>query len=216
MDTKSTKQMQTWSSDFGREYTDRNPHTAQEMDDLYKVDFGVLRSQLNKEFVGDLDRNGKILEVGANVGAQLAALKELGFKNLYGIELQPYAVEQSRKFNPSLNIIQGSAFDIPFKTGYFDLVYTSGVLIHIGPQELPTALAEIHRCSKKYIWGFEYYAEKYSEIAYRGNTGLLWKGDFQGIYLNQFKDLKSIKYRDCPYLTAPENVDRMYLMEKRT
>lgn len=211
-----TKQIDTWSSDFGREYTDRNPHTAEEMDALYETDFRTTRSRLNEEFVGQLSRDIRILEVGANVGAQLAVLKKMGFKNLYGIELQSYAVEQSRKFNPALNIIQASAFDIPFKSEHFDLVYTSGVLIHIGPNELPMALAEIHRCSKRYVWGFEYYAPNYSEISYRGNTGLLWKGDFAGIYLKQFSDLVTVKTKDVPYVNSPEkNVDRMFLLEKK-
>src|SRR5688500_2777782 len=112
MEKKSTKQIETWSSDFGREYTDRNPHTAREMDEYYQTDFGVLRSKLNKDFLADLSRDAMILEVGANVGAQLDVLKQMGFKNLYGIELQDYAVEMSKKYNSGLNIIQGSAFDI--------------------------------------------------------------------------------------------------------
>lgn len=51
---------------------------------------------MNTLFLGDLDRSLRILEVGANVGFQLALLQRMGFCNLYGIELQPYAVERAR------------------------------------------------------------------------------------------------------------------------
>ena len=33
---KFTDQMKQWSSEFGIEYTERNPHTSELMDELYK------------------------------------------------------------------------------------------------------------------------------------------------------------------------------------
>ena len=101
----------------------------------------------------------------------------MGFVNLYGIELQSYAVELSKARTKRINIIEGSAFDIPYKDGYFDLVFTSGILIHINPSDIVWALREILRCTREYIWGFEYYADEYQEINYRGRSDLLWKTD---------------------------------------
>jgi len=51
-----------------------------------------------------------------------------------------------------INIIHGVADDIPFKDGYFDMVFTSGVLIHISPGNINRVLDEIYRCSREYIW----------------------------------------------------------------
>jgi pseudaminic acid biosynthesis-associated methylase len=115
----------------------------------------------------------KVLEIGSNVGNQLLCLQEAGFKNLYGIELQSYAVELSKSRTKGINIIQGSAFDIPFKNDFFDLIFTSGLLIHIAPEDITTVLDEIHRCTIKYIWCFEYYSDVYTKIEYRGHTDLL-------------------------------------------
>jgi len=56
-----------------------------------------------------------------------------GINNLYGIELQQYAIEKAKALTKRINIIHGVADDIPFKDGYFDMVFTSGVLIHIHP-----------------------------------------------------------------------------------
>jgi len=211
---KFTDQIQQWSSKFGKEYTERNPHTTEVMDELYKKQFGLTRTELNLTFLGNFDRSIKILEVGSNVGAQLQGLQKIGFKNLYGIEIQSYAVEVSKQHTKNINLIQGSAFDIPFKDSYFDLVFTSGVLIHINPDDLSIAIREIYRCASEYIWGFEYYADKRSEIQYRGHRNLLWKDNFAKLYLDKFRDLELVKEKHIKYIDN-DNVDSMFLIKKR-
>jgi len=211
---KLTEQIKNWSSTFGKEYTDRNPQTVAVMDELYKKQFGLTRTELNLMFLSDLDRSIKILEVGANVGTQLQGLQAIGFQNLYGIELQSYAVEESKKNTHNINLIQGSAFDIPFRDCYFDLVFTSGVLIHINPHDIDIVLREIYRCTSEYIWGYEYYADQYSEIPYRGSRNLMWKADFAKLYLDKFEDLEMIKEKRIKYLDN-DNLDSMFLMKKK-
>ena len=211
---KFTDQMQQWSSEFGKEYTERNPHTIEVMDELYKKQFGLTRTELNLMFLGNLDRTIKILEVGSNVGAQLHGLQKIGFKNLYGIEIQPYAVEVSKQNTKNINLIQGTAFDIPFKDSYFDIVFTSGVLIHINPDDLNIAIREIYRCTSEYIWGFEYYADKFSEIPYRGRRNLLWKANFAKLYLDEFSNLELVKEERIKYLDN-DNADSMFLIRKK-
>jgi len=137
----------------------------------------------------------------------------MGYKNLYGIEPQEYAVELSKKATKNINIIKGDVFNIPFKDNFFDLVFTSGVLIHINPHDVKRALREIYRCSKKYIWGFEYYADKYTEILYRGQKNLLWKANFLKIYQDIFPDLKVVKMKFLKYLDN-DNIDLMFLLKK--
>lgn len=210
-----TEQMSVWEKEFGKEYTDRNPLSEEEMNGLYEAQFGVTRSRLNEQFIGFLDRNAKILEVGSNVGTQLQLLKRMGFHSLYGVELQEYAVEKSKMATKGVNIIQGSAFDIPYKEAYFDMVYTSGVLIHIKPNDLGVALDEIHRCSNRFIWGFEYFSEAFEMIPYRGMENILWKGNYAREYLNRFPDLKLVQERALPYIKSP-NVDHMFLLEKQS
>jgi len=210
-----TSQMEEWSSEFGKEYTGRNPHSTEIMDELYKKQFGLSRTELNLLFLNDCRRSIRILEVGSNVGVQLQGLQELGFEYLYGIEVQPYAVEVGKQYAKNINLIQGSAFDIPFKDAYFDLVFTSGVLIHINPDDLKVAMREIYRCTKEYIWGFEYYAAEYSEIPYRGKRNLLWKANFAQLYLDNFEDLELIREERIKYLDG-DNVDAMFLIKKRS
>ena len=211
---KKSNQEISWEGAFGRDYTNRNPASIDEMDKLYTTQFGITRADLNLEFLNRFDHSIRILEVGANLGSQLQGLQKIGFTNLYGIELQPYAVEVSKENTKNINLIQGSAFDIPFKDSYFDLVFTSGVLIHINPDDLNAAMMEIYRCTGEYIWGFEYYADKYSEIPYRGRRNLLWKAPFAKLYLDEFGDLELVKEKRIKYLDN-DNVDSMFLIRKR-
>ena len=212
---KTTGQMKRWSGEFGRLYTHRNSISVSELDSLYKRRYGVTRTKLNNLFIGKLDRNIKILEVGSNIGNQLLNLQKMGFKELYGIEINKHAIEISKSRTRYINIIQGSALDIPFKDKYFDLVFTSGVLIHISPLDLKSVIKEMYRCTKKYIWGMEYYSDKYTEIKYRGHGNLLWKADFQVLFTKYFHDLRLIRARKLKYSDS-ENVDAMYLLTRVT
>lgn len=209
-----TNQMKFWSGDFGKEYTDRNPNDITQMEDLYVKSFGVNREQMNTEFLKNIPKDAKILEVGCNVGAQLQILQKMGFTNLYGIEIQWYAVEKAKSITKNINILQGSGFDIPFKDNYFDVVYTSGVLIHINPSDLPVIMKEISRCSKSYIWGFEYFSEKVEDVNYRGNSGFLWKADYAQLYLNTINSISVIQKKYYPYTEQPQLKDCMFLLKK--
>ncbi len=210
-------QTQAWASEFGVEYTDRNDMTMEEMDALYQGRYGVSRKEMNKEFICGFDKSIRILEVGSNIGNQLLCLQKMGFSNLYGVELSAYAVELAKNRTKNINIICGSVLDIPFKNGFFDLVFTSALLIHINPQEVYNAMREIYRCSKSYIWGMEYFAEEYTQIKYRRakeTSDLLWKANFPKIYCESFNGLKAVKVEYYKYLNE-DNVDVMYLLEKR-
>ena len=209
-----TKQVDFWKGNFGKDYTDRNTHSAEDWDDFYKKQWGVTKIEMNNSFIGHLPKDIKILEVGCNTGMQLNGLQRMGFENIYGIELQAYAVEQAKKHTRNINIICGSGFDLPFKDNYFDLVCTNGVLIHISPTDLPKIMGEIFRCSKKHIMGFEYYSKEITEINYRGNSNYLWKADYATLFTQQFSDLKLLKKEMYPYVENPTNVDCMYLLEK--
>jgi pseudaminic acid biosynthesis-associated methylase len=210
------EQEKFWSGDFGKSYTDRNSRHNAELDSTYTTWYGVTRTKMNESFLSGIPKDARILEVGCNTGMQLASLKAMGFTNLYGVELQAYAVEKAKEYTQGISIIQGSAFELPFRDKYFDMVFTSGVLIHIEPSNLSKVFSEMYRCSKKFIWGFEYFADKTTNINYRGNEGFLWKANYGKLLRDQFSDLKLVKEERYPYITEAEkgNVDFMYLLEK--
>ena len=72
----------------------------------------------------------------------------MGFKNLLGVEINDYAVSQAKKLHPEVDIIKGSAFDLPFRDNYFDLVYSGQSIEHITEPECDTVLREVYRVLK--------------------------------------------------------------------
>jgi pseudaminic acid biosynthesis-associated methylase len=199
-----------WSGQFGNEYTDRN--TLINQSTLEK--FGVSRAAMNKQFLDTLDIK-TVLEVGCNRGEQLSVLEyHYPLLNLYGIDINEHALSEARQ--KDFNIIKGSALNIPFKSNYFDLVFTSGVLIHIAPDNLFKIMSEIYRCSKRYIWGMEYFSPNCQEIKYRNNDGFLWKNDFSKLYLDYFPNLELIHEHFYDYQDGSDNTDAMFLLEKKS
>jgi len=212
MDTDQTK---IWTSDFGKEYSSRNLYKSIEDHNLSYIDFyGKTKDELNKEILSNLPKSLKILEVGSNVGFQLASLQRFGFSNLCGIEIQRDCVDVAKKLWKGIDIIQASGFDIPFKDNHFDLVFTNNVLIHISPDDINIVLKEMNRVSSKYIYGFEYYSEEYESVEYRSHKDLLWKTDFEKLFLNNFTELKSIFSKKYPCLNFEGNTDKAYILEK--
>ena len=209
-----TPQKKSWAGDFGREYTDRNTLSGAQLDSLYRTNYGITRRQLNEAQLADVPRDARILEVGCNSGNQLLLLREMGFTNLWGAEVQSYALELARARVPDAQLSQASALDLPYEDAGFDLVFTSGLLIHISPADLERALDEIHRCARTWIWGMEYYAPEVTQVNYRGHDDLLWKMDYVKRYLDRFDDLELVREQRLPYLNS-SNVDTMYLLKRK-
>ncbi|MDB6149043.1 MAG: methyltransferase type 11 [Chthoniobacter sp.] len=176
------QQLDTWRGEFGHAYTDRN------------IEDWNLRLPAFREMLGDLSLQ-RVLEIGCNRGHNLVALSELlgDQAEVVGIEPNPYAQQLARTFSSKIGVLQGNVFDLPFKDGFFDLAFTAGVLIHISLADLPNALAEIHRVSKRYILAMEYFAEEETVIPYQGRTDLLWKRNFLQHYQTQFPELRLVR-----------------------
>jgi pseudaminic acid biosynthesis-associated methylase len=203
-----------WNGEFGKSYINRNYYTIEQLDQLYKKDLGISRYQLNEEFLSDMDRQSRVLEIGCNIGNQLKILQSMDFKDLWGIEISEEAFELAKSNTKNINIIKNSAFDVAYKDEFFDMVFTTRVLIHINPKHLNLALDNIYRLTRKYIWGFEYFAEENTPIRYRGKDNLLWKNNFMEIYLKRYPNLRVVKEKKIKYL-SDNNIDQMFLLEKK-
>ncbi len=209
-----TKEGAMWRGEFGDQYSERNLLSLDELDRMYQGKYGVTRSILNHRFLANVPRSSSILEVGCNLGNQLTLLHQIGFENLTGIEINPEIVKNAQSRVPWARVMEGSALKIPFADASFDLVFTSGLLIHIAPQTLPVVIREIHRCAKEWIWGFEYYAPQMTEVPYRGHSGLLWKTDYAKLYTQTFADLELILENRLNYLEN-NNTDSMFLLRRK-
>ena len=211
--TKPTRQKKIWTSRFGDAYTDRNRCAPRELDALYRRLYGVTKTAMNKEFLGQFPiRN--VLEVGCGSADQLEHLQRAGYRNLYGCEISEYAIRKANELTKNINVVRGDIFDLPFKDNYFDLAFTAGVLIHVSPADMKDALREMYRVSRKYILGFEFWSDRHTPITYRGHTNFLWKANFARMYLDIFpRRLKLLKERHYTYRDN-SNIDTMFLLKK--
>jgi pseudaminic acid biosynthesis-associated methylase len=210
----ATPQVKVWTGDFGREYTDRNTFDIDALDSLYMKNYGITRTAINEEFLREIPKSASVLEVGCNAGNQLLLLQKMGYLSLSGIEIQGYAIEIMRSRTQNIRLRQASVHSIPYPDDSFDLVFTSGVLIHIAPRDLPAAMDEIHRCARRFIWGTEYYAPHLTEVNYRDHSSLLWKMDYAKAFLERFDDLELVRERRLRYLHGT-NTDTVFLLQKK-
>jgi SAM-dependent methyltransferase len=100
----------------------------------------VERSRLLLEVLSPyLSTESRILEIGPNVGRNLAYLFDAGYRDLTGIEINGDAIALLRESYPELGAtatlivspVEDAIKDLP--DGSFDLVYTMAVLEHIHP-----------------------------------------------------------------------------------
>jgi len=191
-----TKQLELWRSHFGWEYASRNNNQIS-VDDQRRLmrDWGRILAH------AVTPSPQSALEVGCNIGRNLLALHHF-IPVIHGIEPNPEAVTLASNYfsGSGVQIQEGHAFDLPYDNKSFDLVFTSGVLIHVAPEDLPRATDEIMRVSNRYIVCIEYFSHKPEQINYHGMNGYLFKRDFGHFYLERYPDLK---VRDYGFLWQP-------------
>jgi pseudaminic acid biosynthesis-associated methylase len=197
-----------WKGDFGRDYTERN---TEDRDALCKRLYGETATKLTEWFLNGLPRGMKVLEVGCGSGANIGILAKVGIHNVTGVDIQPEAIKRAQEIG--WDVVEGDAKSLPFKDGAFDMVFTSGVLIHIPPVDLETVMDEMLRVSRQYIHGLEYWHPELVEVEYRGQMGLMWKGPYAELWKAKGLDLR--RYHQLEYKDDSGCVDELYLLEKQ-
>jgi SAM-dependent methyltransferase len=91
----------------------------------------------------------RVLEIGVGLGADHQRFAEAG-ADLYGIDLTPRAIGHTRRrfdaFGLSSRLAVGDAEKLAFAEGFFDVVYSWGVLHH--SPDTPRAINEVFRVLK--------------------------------------------------------------------
>lgn len=190
MNTKTpSHQLDYWRGSFGADYMERNPLNEESV--RMRV---PMWSRIMRCMQGAPPRS--MLEVGANVGINLCALRTLTSAEMFGVEPNNEARSEMLKsgvLGPE-NVKEGHASNLPFESASMDCVFTSGVLIHISPDDLGPSVDEIHRVSRKYIVCIEYFSPNPEQIHYRGHSDLLFKRDYGQYYLDRFQDIELLDY----------------------
>lgn len=177
---ESARLEQMWSGSFGDSYSERNADAGGGRD----VFWGQLLTAHPVQ---------RVLEVGCNAGANLQwIVKHVPPTETFGIDVNQEALSRLRDRLPGVNAVAGFGRELPFRDRWFDLVFTTGVLIHQPASTLPIVMSEIVRASRRYILCGEYFAAEETEVPYRGHSGALFKRDYGRLYQDLFPDLDLI------------------------
>ena len=178
-----------WTGEFGNAYTERNATNEAEIERRIDMWRRVLRPLSD-------DPPESCLEVGANVGINLRALRALRTLEMHALEPNAKAREILLEDHvvPAEHILSGTAERISLADESIDLVFTSGVLIHVPPECLEAACREMYRVARRYLLTIEYFANEPETKTYRGREGLLFKRDFGAFWLDLFPTLAVVDY----------------------
>jgi len=185
-----------WIGSGGDRYITRNMdfHNFEYMDGFRK---DIIRSILKH-----IPRDISILELGCSKGQTIGKLKEMGFTEITGVDINESGLKIAREEFPEFEFIK-SAIEEYNSTKMYDLVLTSGLLIHIQPDNLPNVINKMKKLSKKYIFGFEYYSKEFERID--------WPGD---CYSGDYAKLFALSGRMEIHKTINGKLHMFYLLEK--
>lgn len=180
-----TEQTQFWRGQFGTDYIARNT--------LDPLSVGR-RTAMWARVLERAQRPRRILEIGANIGINIAALSHLTAAELYAVEPNAEARGALSKSGllPAGHVFDAVGDSLPLGDQSVELAFTCGVMIHISPDTLEATCREIYRVSSRYIACIEYFSTSPEEQIYRGHAGKLFKRDFGGFWWDCFPDLKLI------------------------
>ncbi len=135
-----------WADEFAREPYQRELHASNKW----------LLERLRE------DRPTEVLEVGCGFGRNLGMLRDgLGYPcRLAGADLSVRLLEKARaELGPNVPLVGADVRRLPLADGAFETVVTHGVLMHVPPEHVRDAIAELVRVTRRTLWCVEEHVE---------------------------------------------------------
>ncbi len=149
------------SHDANRKYYDAFSHNYEaERGDRSEQGYHDMLDELESEFVRRYGEGGDVLEVGCGTGLVLQRIARFA-KSARGIDLSPGMLDKARA--RGLDVLEGSATELPFPDDSFDVCCSFKVLAHV--PAINMALSEMARVTRS---GGVVIAEFYNPHSIRG------------------------------------------------
>ena len=94
--------------------------------------------------------NGKLLDVGCGMGLLVNTFLSRS-TDAYGIDIAMSPIKEANKIAPN-HFLNGSIFDLPFADNSFDTICSTDCLEHISEEEIPKAISELYRVTKRFAF----------------------------------------------------------------
>lgn len=160
-----------WAGKFGNEYIERNRYD-------FRSRIGFWESAIQ------FCTPGTVFEFGCNIGLNLQAIQTCAPNlDLFGCDVNQQAVNEARASGLEVQLVAEHGIAGLYEPGSMDLVFTSGVLIHIPPEDLQRTMRSLVELSSRYVIAVEYHLDAgEEEVEYRGQAGALWKRNYGKLY----------------------------------
>lgn len=154
-----------------------------------------------------------ILEIGCNCGPNIYLLaKKFPNAEIIGIDINPLAVQKGNEWLTqegitNVKLLEGKADELgQFQDSSFDVVFTDGVLLYIGPDKIKKVMKEMIRLTRKALILMELHSFEPERkdpyglgVRYHGD----WKRDYVAL-LKQFVREERIHVTKTPDNVWPE------------
>lgn len=203
-----TEQEKFWAGGFGDEYAKRNRGEK------------FISNQINyfSKILDHTDSIKSVLELGANIGENLKAIKQLiPDADLCAVEINKSAAQEIKKWKEGkVKVLNQSILDFKIDKKR-DFIFVKGVLIHINPDELLKVYEKMYNASSRYVCIGEYYNPTPIGVNYRGNEDRLFKRDFCGEIMKKYPNLKLKEYGFAYHMdnNFPQDDITWFLLEKK-
>ena len=203
--TYKTSQEEFWAGEFGNDYTERNAEARWIASNI----------ALFAKILARTRGISSVLELGANRGLNLLALKQLlPDASFYGVEINRKAATELERHG-FITVHHSSILEFDPSTPS-SLVLIKGVLIHLNPDVLDQVYDLMVKASSRYICVAEYYNPSPVAISYRGHADRLFKRDFAGEIMAKHPSVRLVDYGFVYHSDPnfPQDDLTWFLMEK--
>ena len=151
----------------------------------------------------------RALDFGCGYGRHLNYLRRIPGLEIHGCDMSPTMLEGAAAYLDDPEFVKERVHRIqprarlPFPDGYFDVVFTSEVLIHVEAEDLKVLLRELWRVSSRMVFHIENRPVDRSQRENDEHSGC-WLHDFRGAYRELFglelDVMPDLIDRQCVYL----------------
>lgn len=119
-----------------------------------------------KEFVLELPKGGRVLDLGCGSGKDVDVFNQLGFDSI-GVDASKGMLREAKRIHPKIKLFLMDIRSLEFSDNYFNGVWSWSVLTHLKDNDKLTSLKEAHRVLKK--------GGIFSQTVWRGRDLFIYK-----------------------------------------
>lgn len=170
--------------------------------DLSSIPFGDLKPPLKLQKLAETLGKARVLDLGCGFGTTAIYLAKNGF-SVTAIDVSKKAIEiasgLAKKENVKIDFVQCSAHDLPFTSGYFQLVVDIGCFHHLPKELMNDYVDSVRRVLAK---NGTYFLECFSRLQEFSLTASDIRSRFSDFSIVSIEEQKNIGFQGDVYVNT--------------